>query len=724
MSELNDRLFILLKSHKIVEFKEIILNNPNLDLNITDLSDNYLIQYLVLYNYIELVQILLNRGCKVDIYDNDYRSILFNVIKYNYIKLLDVILKKESESIGISLLSYSDNYGLYPLHYAIMFNNVEAIKLILKYNININELDFNGDNYLMYSIKYKNNEIFNLILNKNPFIDHQTNTGETILHIACNFGMYNIVKMLLKKNINVNLADYKIQITPIFYSIIRDNLELFNLLINKSDLKIQDVEGNNILHYAIKEKNKSIINAIIDKIDDFNISNINGRLPLHLLLYLNQNKILVSNINYIKVINKTNLNILDNHGYSNLFLLVKFNIWKQIKKNLINKKLNGFILINNKNLYNHVDEKNQDEFLNLLTTSYINQIRTKNRNWKNNLDKLCKTKLSINKYNKLENKKIKFKKNIDDVCFPLIKNYILENMISLPIKIKPYDIQIYNIKDYNFVSYTGDIIDILFGLIYLKEKFKNITTTLSSEFDKNYKLKKFYLDNQKRQVLLKEFLNLEIIWINQNIFYPTILEDKINNFKKSNDRFLIIPLGIELSLGSHANILIYDKKLNEIERFEPHGSIYPYAFNYNPDLLDNLLYNYFNSFFDKIIYKKPSDFLPKLGFQYLENYTKTQKIGDPGGFCASWCTWYVSIRLTYPDVDRIKIINKIIRKIRQQNIGFKKVIRNFSKKITDIRDTFLNEIDHDINDWKNNQINENQIIKLIINIKNYISNFM
>ena len=61
MSELNDRLFILLKSHKIVEFKEIILNNPNLDLNITDLSDNYLIQYLVLYNYIELVQILLNR---------------------------------------------------------------------------------------------------------------------------------------------------------------------------------------------------------------------------------------------------------------------------------------------------------------------------------------------------------------------------------------------------------------------------------------------------------------------------------------------------------------------------------------------------------------------------------------------------------------------------------------------------------------------------------------
>ena len=57
----------------------------------------------------------------------------------------------------------------------------------------------------------------------------------------------------------------------------------------------------------------------------------------------------------------------------------------------------------------------------------------------------------------------------------------------------------------------------------------------------------------------------------------------IQKFKESSNQFYIIPLAIILETGAHSNILIYDKQLNEMERFEPNGSVYPYKFNYFPN---------------------------------------------------------------------------------------------------------------------------------------------
>ena len=56
----------------------------------------------------------------------------------------------------------------------------------------------------------------------------------------------------------------------------------------------------------------------------------------------------------------------------------------------------------------------------------------------------------------------------------------------------------------------------------------------------------------------------------------------------------------------------------DIKRFEPNGSDYPFKFNYNPFLLDSLLENKFeNLFHENTIYLKPSEYLPKIGFQLL-----------------------------------------------------------------------------------------------------------
>ena len=50
-----------------------------------------------------------------------------------------------------------------------------------------------------------------------------------------------------------------------------------------------------------------------------------------------------------------------------------------------------------------------------------------------------------------------------------------------------------------------------------------------------------------------------------------IIIDKINMFKNSDKRYLIMPLLLSQESGLHANILFFDKKTDELERFDPNG---------------------------------------------------------------------------------------------------------------------------------------------------------
>ena len=187
-------------------------------------------------------------------------------------------------------------------------------------------------------------------------------------------------------------------------------------------------------------------------------------------------------------------------------------------------------------------------------------------------------------------------------------------------------------------------------------------------------------------------------------------------------KYLIIPLGIETSTGSHANILFWDIKKKTIERFEPSGANYPFNFNYNPFLLDNILKVKFQLYDHEINYYSPSDFLPSIGFQFLENIEIDKKIGDPDGFCAVWCIWWVYQRMLNieKNINIENIADEIIKVIKLDKIIFRSMIRNFSKKITNIRDKYLENYNLDINDW----INENFDINLIFKIEKDILNLI
>jgi len=735
MTDINNKLFKLLKSHEWDQFKNIIENTKDIDLNIRDNSQNYLIQYAIIYNKYDIVNFLVNKKCKIDILDSDGRNILFNPIKYNYIKVVDYILEYENKNIGISISDMQDNIGYNPVHYAIIFKNLDAIDIFIKYKRSFDNTDFENNTPLHLAIKTKNIHVFNKIIEYIQDIDFQTNQGETALHLACNFEQKKMAKILIEKNANVNIQDNETQIIPFMYSILQNDYETFNILIDKTNLELQDINGNNSLHYCIIEKNYEFIDKIINKNIDLNITNIYGETVLHVILYnYDNNYELMHKFNLSNIIKKTNINIQDNNGTSCFLLLCKVGLWKKIVPILENVYINIYLKNrDNEFALQFIETEKIDSFYDMIAKSYIYTIRQdkyNSLNFNNEILTICKKELNFKKYDQIKdiinipNFENKLKKNDKDICFDVIKFLIKTKKIFIPRTIKSYCINLNEFTDnINFITYTGTTLDILFGLIYLEMQYDNIITTLTSDFIEHTELQNYYLKEKNRNIKRQDFINFEIIWDGQNIFYPSILDEIIYKFK-SNDKYkyLVIPIGIELENGAHSNILFYDKKSNEIERFEPNGGSYPFKFNYNPKLLNILLKDKFMKIFPDCIYKVPSDFLPKIGFQILESYDhyKTKKIGDPGGFCAVWCLWYINMRIKYNILDRNKLVIKLIQKIREENIQFKTLIRNYAKKVIDIRDDILVESNIDINDWLNSNYEQAIYDNFIINIKKKI----
>lgn len=727
-------LFDLLKKNKYDEFFKIV-TTQDIDVNIRDNSGNFLITYAIIKNNVNAIKLLLEKECRIDIYDQEGKTLLYLPIKFGYNEILKLILEYDKTNIGMSITELKDAHDDIPLHYAVMFRNIDAVKELIRFKSNPNMTNNENYNSLHIAVDNRDFNICEYLLERGANVNAQTNIGETALHIACGKKDFNIVQLLVKNNVNVNIVDYETEISAIFYSIsMNDNKIAKYLLEQNIDLNIQDYIGNTILHYAIAEENNEIIDIITTNgKTNFNLYNIEGKIPLHILL----EKSNVYNYNIKMFIKNSNLNHQDSLGNTPLHIICEKNIWENITEHLITKKLN--IFIKNKNNImpiDYIDSSKMNIFLKIVTKSYLFVLRNSNNIWKEEWENMCNKELFLNSLSKEDlqiirkyvNEKPK-NENID-VCDTIV-NSKLRNIYSNIMESKdisnviyPCDVVSYPQKankkchllrenkmaNLEFCTFVGITLDILIGLIYLLKKHDYACSTITSNFIRNTDLCNYFSNLGFKASSRCEFLNFEIVWVYKKLFFSNNFIENFNIcFSKKNIRFIIIPLGIELENGSHANYIIYDKTTNEIERFEPYGFGSPYKFNYDSDGLDNILEFKFKEINENIKYVRPIDYLPKIGFQYFDVYeSKTKKIGDPGGFCAVWSVWYTDLRLKYPEIPRKSLVKKLIREMKGVKMSFKNVIRNYSANITNIRDTILASSGITINDWINEQFNEDQ----------------
>ena len=743
---LTTKIFQLVKLQDWKNLTKLIETN-DIDYNIKDNSNIWLLEYLIMFNQKELIELILTKSIRIDIKDEQNKTILYSVIKFSYLPILKILLEKDKKIIGKSILEIKDNEDNIPLFYAIKFFNLEAIELILKYQNNFYTKNADGENALHLAVKSVNLDIFKLILTKITDINVKKNNGESCLQLAIKYRCYDIIKYMLEEYIDksdkldLNSTESKYNFSPIHYIFLSLDFQLvmiFSKYLNKFDPDIQDKSGNIFLHYFINNitQNSNIFKKedmlyTIDEIKKLNINynlyNIDGNtachiLLLHLKIFRTDYNILINDF-----IEKTNLNIQNKNGESCLFLLVKNNYWKNVSNVLIKKKLDIFIIDENKNtVFDYLDTEDTNLFIEMITNSYLYILTSVNygEKWLDYWDNRCKKNINLKELNETEKEliqNIKLDSN-KTLCFNLIedklKNYIknfkkdkkIHDINSYPTKTKyPKLIDKYN--DIIVPTFTGSTIDILSGLIYLNSKYNNMTTTSLKLIDLNSPL--INCNNN-----ICEMIGFEILWKNYQLHIPSAKSNDLMReltFIKMNKsiRFFVIPIGIELTTNEssygHANFLLFDFDIMQVERFEPHGAEPPYGMDYNANLLDNLLKNKISSFKLGFEYISPSEYLPKIGFQIKEIYElKSDYIGDPNGFCAVWCIWWCDIRIKNPNINRNKIVNLLVKEIINEEFSYKKLIRNYSNYITEIRDKLLIKTGININDWINDTINNEQ----------------
>ena len=679
------KLFDLIKQRKYKEVISYIKKNPDIDLNIQDEFNNYFIEYVLDSNNMELIKFFLSKNIYLDIIDNNGTTILYNLIKFNKIEIFELVSNNDSIKIGIDILDKKDIKGRTSLHYCVLFNNLKIAEFILDNDGDPFLKDKLGDNLFFYCIKYDRTKFLLYLLDRFDNQKMRNKDGESLLQSSINYSNEKIFDYLVNKtNINLDNQTTEYGLTALHQLTVNNDIKKVKLLVKKgADVEISDYLGNNLIHFSIMEKNNELILYYLNlnKID-LNFANLNGNTPLHLYLIENNefNKEILE-----KLILASNLNILNYDGNSSIHLLVKNNILEDYIEILKNKVLNVFIQnYNGKTVYNTFNKK--ELLINLITDSFLNNLSDQNLivSW----EKEC----AIAMKNK-DSKKIK-------ECRKKIKDVIQNENRSIPKtkKIK-YDLNSgIVLKDCFF---SGFPIDTLFGILWLKKTNPTIGLVLDFPLSSTKSVEDFYKNMGVNMEFKLDFINSMILWSYQKIYFPDYFDTALQKLINKNISVIVIPIGIQTSQGAHTNILFWNLKNNTIDRFEPNGNNPPINFNYNPDVLDNILLQKFKKFKKDIIYQSPKDYLPNIGFQMIENLEseKCKRIGDPNGFCTVWSIWYCYQKLLNLKISSNELVDQLINNIKLEGKSFKNLIRNFSKNISEYRDKHLKKVDLDINLW-------------------------
>ena len=238
----HDKLIWAVKQghHNLVKY---LLKNKSksLDINIVTSQQESLLELAVKYNYIEVVQLLLDHRIKVNskgklkwtplhwaVYNQNLlivqlllkNSIRINVKEKNGLTPLHIATMKGNIEIIKYLIKRKakinvkdDKNGIMPLHLAIYYNYADVVSLLMQYNNNLEYRDFYNRTLLHFAVANGNSKMVDLLVSK-----ISTNTvddmGRTPLHWAAQEGDIDIIKVLIKHNAQINIKD-KFNDTPL-----------------------------------------------------------------------------------------------------------------------------------------------------------------------------------------------------------------------------------------------------------------------------------------------------------------------------------------------------------------------------------------------------------------------------------------------------------------------------------------------------------------------------
>ena len=516
---------------------------------------------------------------------------ILELIKKKKIKELITIIKNDKD-INLNVKDINYNYFIY---YVIIYNEEELLKLILTRNIRLDILDTDGRNILYIPIKFSYNNMLLPLIEKDKqnvgmsIIDIIDTLGLTALQYSIIFNNYEAFKILLdKSNLFIN---NKNNLNAFHICIQYDRLNFFiDILENILELYMVTSNNENLLQYAIMFNRFDFIPYILKKKININSQDITSGLNvLHYVVIKDNIEMVQLFINY-----GVNINIQDYYGNTPIHYSISENKLEIFKLLLnYNPDLNLTNIEGNTPLHLYLENKYiEKEILHIL---------------------IPKTNLNIQNNNGLSCLKIMIDLYIVDNYIELLKkkklNFFIQDNNGKDMSDKLNDEHILNLA---VDSYYNNIKENSKSLIVDWEKWcaKEMVDKLKTLNIKQTEPKQICIEKIK-QVILKEKRSLPLSSIHDLELDNGIFVDMCNYTGIPLDiLFGMVFLYKTFSKNNYSLILDYPLSINRpLENYyQKLGIDYPFKLEFsNCEILWSYQKMFFPSYFDNELAKTMKD---------------------------------------------------------------------------------------------------------------------
>ena len=234
--------------------------------------------------YLDVVQLLLDYGANVNVYDNDRsrNTPLHFAASQGHLEMARRLLK-----LKVDVDSLNDN-GLTPLQRASEGRRegyLDIMRLLLNYGANVNVHDNHRNTPLHFAVSEGHLEVARMLLEHNADVDSLNRKGLTPLCSALEYrreGCLDIVRLLLYHGANVNLH-YNGRNTPLHFATSEGYLEVARMLLeHKADVNALNKKGSTPLHGAFESWRGDIVRLLLIHGADMKVHDRSGNTLLHL----------------------------------------------------------------------------------------------------------------------------------------------------------------------------------------------------------------------------------------------------------------------------------------------------------------------------------------------------------------------------------------------------------------------------------------------------------